>query len=48
VLPGPEKRCNYLLNNGLREKAGCQARFARFNTHLITYDRRVEKPDKLS
>lgn len=47
LLPGPENRCNCLVNEGLCEKSGCPARFARFNAHLITYGRRMGKTDKL-
>jgi hypothetical protein len=47
ALAGPEKRCNCLVNEDLREEAGCLARFARFNAHLIIYGRRSRKPDKL-
>jgi hypothetical protein len=47
ALAGPEKRCNCLVNEDLREEAGCLARFARFNARLIIYGRRSRKPDKL-
>jgi hypothetical protein len=46
-FPNQEKRCNYPVNEDLCEKAGCQARFAHFNAHLIIYGRRSRKPDKL-